>query len=83
MNIDANKIGISSAVSFGLLWVVCTAAVHVIPYPMMMLTGHMIHADLSTQGWTLTFLGFLTGLVSWAAMAGISGWLIASIYKRL
>ncbi|MFT5788594.1 MAG: hypothetical protein ACI8SJ_000698 [Shewanella sp.] len=83
MNIDANKIGISSAVSFGLLWVVCSAAVHFMPQPMMTITGHMMHADLSTQAWTLTFLGFLTGLVAWAAIAGVSGWLIASIYNRL
>jgi hypothetical protein len=83
MNIDANKIGISSAVSFGLLWVVCSAVVHFMPQSMMMITGHMMHADLSTLGWTLTFSGFLTGLVAWAAIAGVSGWLIASIYNRL
>jgi hypothetical protein len=83
MNIDANKIGISSAISFGILWVVCSAAVHFMPQPMMMITGHMMHADLTTLGWTLTFSGFLTGLVAWAAIAGVSGWLIASIYNRL
>lgn len=50
---------------------------------MIMMTGHMIHADLNTLGWTLSFSGFLAGLVAWAAIAGVSGWLIASIYNKL
>ena len=83
MNIDANKIGISSAISFGILWVVCSAAVHFMPQPMMMITGHMMHADLTSLDWTLTFSGFLIGLVAWSTLAGVSGWLIATIYNRL
>ncbi|MFT7245162.1 MAG: hypothetical protein ACI82A_002527 [Candidatus Azotimanducaceae bacterium] len=83
MNIEANKIGISSAATFGILWIVCSTAVHFAPQPMMMITGHMMHSDLSALSWTLTFRGFLTGLVAWAAVAGISGWLLASIYNRL
>jgi hypothetical protein len=83
MNIDGNKIGISSAVSFGILWLVCSAAVYFIPQPIMKITGHMMHADLSAVGWTLTVSGFVTGLLAWAAIAGVSGWLIASIYNRL
>jgi hypothetical protein len=83
MNIDANKIGISSAVSFGILWLVCSAAVYFIPQPIMTITGHMMHADLSAVGGTLTVSGFVTGLLAWAATAGVCGWLIASIYNRL
>jgi hypothetical protein len=83
MNINANKIGIASAITFGLLWAVCSAVVHLLPQPMMMITGHMIHSDLSELGWNLTFSSFLMGLVAWAALAGISGWLIASIYNRI
>ena len=83
MNINANKMGISSAVSFSILWIACSTAVHFMPQPMMMMTGHMMHAVLGTLGWTLSFSGFLAGLVAWAAIAGASGWLIASIYNRL
>lgn len=83
MNIDAAKIGISSAISFGILWLVCSTAVHFMPQSMMMITGHMIHADLTTLEWTLTLSGFLTGLVAWALIAGVGGWLIASIYNGL
>ena len=72
MNINANKMGISSAVSFSILWIACSTAVHFMPQPMMMMTGHMMHADLGTLGWTLSFSGFLAGLVAWAAIARLA-----------
>lgn len=83
MNIQANKIGISSAATFGILWIICSTAVHFALQPMMIIAGYMMHSNLSTLSWTLTFTGFLTELVAWAAVAGISGWLLASIYNRL
>jgi len=83
VNIQANKIGISSAATFGILWIICSTAVHFALQPMMIIAGYMMHSNLSTLSWTLTFTGFLTELVAWAAVAGISGWLLASIYNRL
>jgi len=83
MNIIANKIGVSSAISFGILWIICSALVHFYPDPMMVITEYMLHADLSKIVWTLTFWGFAVGLVAWSALAGITAWLIATIYNKL
>ena len=83
MKIDANKIGVSSAISFGVLWIICSGAVHFFPQPMMAITGHMMHVVLTSLDWALTFSGFLIGLIAWSALAGVSGWLIATIYNRL
>ncbi|GIU01561.1 hypothetical protein TSL6_20670 [Sulfurovum sp. TSL6] len=83
MNINAKKIGVSSAISFGILWIICSALVHFFPDPTMMITEYMLHADLSEIVWTLTFSSFSIGLLAWSTLAGISAWLIASIYNRL
>lgn len=77
------KLGIASAIAFAILWIICSAIVYVSPGPMMEVSGHMIHADLSTLSWTLTWPGFIMGLVGWMVVAGVTSWLIALIYKLL
>ena len=83
MNINPIKIGISAALSFSLLWVICSIVVHFSPQPMMLVSGHMVHANLSGMSWTLTWTGFLIGLVAWAGVAAITAWLTAIIYNTL
>ena len=77
------RIGIASAIAFAILWVICSAIVYVSPGTMMEVSGHMVHADLSTLRWTLTWPGFFTGLVGWVVVAGVTSWLIALINKLL
>ena len=77
------KLGIASAIAFAILWIICSAIVYVSPGPMMEVSGHMIHADLSTLSWKLTWPGFIMGLIGWMVVAGVTSWLIALIYKLL
>jgi hypothetical protein len=83
MSIKPTTMAISAAISFALLWVICSATVHFFPGPMMLISGHMVHANLSDMNWTLTWSGFFIGLIAWSGVAGISVWLVAVIYNML
>ena len=83
MNIDANKIGISSAVTFSIVWLICSLVVYLAPQLMMSITGHMMHAEMGQNTWTLTLPSVLIGLIAWAGLSGITGWLIATIHNKL
>lgn len=82
MELNEKSLGLSAAVSFATLWVICSAFVAISPSFMMGLSGHMIHAGLEGMNWTLTMSGFLYGLVLWSFLAGVSGWLIGYFYNR-
>ncbi|MDX2314244.1 MAG: DUF5676 family membrane protein [Gammaproteobacteria bacterium] len=83
MKLNPTALGAAGAISFSILWITCSAAVAVLPEFMMTMSGHMVHVSFSQLGWTLTWAGVLLGLVSWAAVAFVSTWLIAVTYNRL
>ena len=83
MKLNPTALGAASAISFSILWIICSAAVAVLPEFMMTMSGHMVHVSFSQMGWTLTWAGVLLGLVAWAAVAFVSTWLIAVVYNRL
>lgn len=83
MRLDALRLAASFALTAMVLWVSCSLFVATMPMLMMPMTGHMLHADLVDVTWHMTGIGFLIGLVAWAAWAGVTGWLIAWIYNRL
>ncbi len=83
MMINTNKLAMASALSAGLLWVICSAIVVLFPHSTLQMTGHMIHVDLAQTTWTLTWTGFLVGLVGWVALAAITGASLAVIYNSL
>lgn len=83
MKLIPNKFAVAFAGAFAILWVICSATVYFLPDAMMSFTGHMMHADLSSMGWTLTGTGITVGLIAWAFCAWITAWLIAIIYNKL
>lgn len=83
MKLNAIKLGYAAALSFTLLWVICSLMVWLMPVMMMGMTGNMMHSDWSQMGWHLSLSGMLIGLVGWSVAAGVSGWLIAVIYNKL
>ncbi len=83
MKLNPNKFATASATTFAVLWVICSAVAYFLPDAIMTITGHMMHADLSSMGWSLTGAGFIIGLIAWAFCAGITTLLIAIIYNRL
>ncbi len=83
MKLNPVPFGSACALSFASIWILCSLLVVLIPTPMMQMGGHMIHTDLNMMSWTMTFFGFVIGLIAWSLWAGVTGWLIAIIYNRL
>ena len=83
MDLNSTKIGLAAACTAGVLWLICSVLVIMLPGEMMFMSGHMVHANLEDFSWTLTFTGFLVGLVAWSVIACVTGWLIATIYNFL
>lgn len=81
MKLDAMKLGIAAVLTTAVVWTVCTALVALLPGSMMGLSGHMVHADLATFAWSLTWTGYFVGLALWSVSAGIAGWLFGTFYN--
>lgn len=81
MKLDAGRLAIALGATTAILWVICSALVALFSGGMMTMTGHMLHMDATTFSWTLTFTGFLVGLVSWTICAVVAGFLIGWIYN--
>ena len=83
MELNSTKLGLAAACTSALLWLFCSALVVLLPSEMMFMSGHMVHANLESFSWTLTFMGFLVGLVAWSAIACVAGWMIGTVYNFL
>jgi hypothetical protein len=83
MKINVVKIGLASAVAFGIAWVICSLLVLAFPFMMLGMSGHMVHSDLSSMSWHMTAYGILVGLFAWSITAGLVAALIAFIYNKL
>lgn len=82
MKLQPNALALSSAVTFAVIWVLCSLLVALLPGMMMDMTGDMIHADMNQMSWSMNFGGFVVGLVIWSLLASATGWLIAIFYNR-
>lgn len=74
---------LAGAVAAAILWTLCSLMVLALPALALDMTGHMLHAQLGSFGWTLTWTGFLVGLVAWSVWTAIAGWLLAFAYNLL
>jgi hypothetical protein len=83
MKLDANNLALSFGGATIILWVICSILVVFLPGGMMSMTGQMLHMDATGVAWTMTWVGFLIGLVCWTVWAMVAGWLIGWIYNRL
>ncbi len=83
MNINSTKFGIASGLTASILWLICSVIVMVAPAMMLSVTGDMMHMQFNGMGWNLTLYGVCIGLIAWFAVAGISAWLLATIYNKL
>lgn len=83
MSINTQKFGLASAITFAVLWIVCSVIVMLLPHQSMSVTGAMMHSDLAQWQWDMHFSGLVIGFFAWSLIAGITGWLLATIYNRL
>lgn len=83
MNINANKLALSSAITFALLWVLCSIVVIALPHQSMGIMGSMVHSDMGGLQWNMQIGSLVVGLVAWSLSAGVTAWLIATLYNKL
>ena len=82
MKLDPKALALASATTSAVLWIVCSILVALLPGMMMNMTGDMVHTNMGQMSWSLNFVGFSVGLLVWAALFGVTGWLIAVFYNR-
>ncbi|MBL4679121.1 MAG: hypothetical protein JKY88_00170 [Pseudomonadales bacterium] len=83
LEINVINVAFSTALSFGVLWVICSGLVMLMPDAMMLLTGHMLHVNLPSAAWSLTLPGFFLGLFGWMITAGVLAGMIAKVNNWL
>ena len=83
MKLNPIMLGISSAIATAVLWIICSLLVVMLPGFMTYMTTGMMHGDTASMALTMTWPGFLWGLIAWVVWVGVAGWLLAMIYNRL
>lgn len=83
MTLQTTKFGLACASAAAILWIFCSLLFMLMPMKMMNMSGHMMHGNFTEMQWQLSLHGVFFGLISWAIISGVAGWLVASIYNRL
>lgn len=83
MKLDAAKLSLATAIVFAVVWVICSVLVVLIPGAMMQMSGHMLHADFGNLGWSMSWVGFFTGLIMWSVLPALLVWATCALYNRL
>lgn len=83
MKINALKFGLAGGICASVFWLICSFLVMALPSMMLSISGDMMHMQLADMGWHLTLIGAVKGLVAWFAVAGVTGWFLATTYNRL
>lgn len=81
--IYTGKFAAACAGTAAIFWVACSALVFAMPQAMMQMTAHMLHMSLPQLEWTMSWSGFCLGLLSWSALSGIAGLVLAFVYNQL
>lgn len=70
MNINANKLAIATALTFSIIWIVCSLAVMQMPGMSMNASGYMVHSNMENWEWDMRFSGVFYGLILWSLISG-------------
>ena len=81
MKIHALNFAFGAAITAASVWLICSLFVWMAPGGMASLTTNMMHMDMTRTGWTISLVGVIWGLVGWSLFAGISAWILATIYN--
>lgn len=83
MKLNANAMAMAFAIVTAIFWLICSLIVVTLPQMSMNMSGYMMHSDFTGMQWNMNFPGFISGLIIWSLIAGVSGWMIATVYNRL
>jgi hypothetical protein len=82
MKLDSRAFGLAAASMAALLYVVCAAGVALVPGLLTSTAGVLIHVDVSGVSRSLTWLGFVEGLILWTLGTGLVFGGLAGVYNR-
>jgi len=80
--IKTKQFSAASAVTAAILWIGCSALVAALPETMWQMTAQMLHVEFAEVSWAMDWTGFFSGLLSWSALAGLTGAILALLYNR-
>jgi hypothetical protein len=80
--LDARAFGFSAGTIAAALTTLCAFGIAVAPQFTTAVASALIHLDLSEMQRTLTWSGYLTGLIGWTVGAGFIFWAAAALYNR-
>ncbi len=83
MKINSLSLSLSSAATVAILWTVYSAAAFSLTILAINLSGEMGYLDFSDFDWKHTFSQFVVSLLMWSGRAGVTGWVIATVYNEL
>ena len=80
--LNARAFGFAAATIAGVLTTICALGLAIAPQGTTTLASTLIHLDLSEMSRSLTWSGYLTGLIAWTIGAGFIFWAAAALYNR-
>ena len=83
MKLNEKAFALACAAAFGIVWLVCSMMVMMLPDMMSSLTGNMLHTDWKILGWQMSFIGVFIGGFFWVLFAGVTGGIVAKVYNNL
>ena len=83
MKINSLKLGLASAITAAVVWIICSMLIWMMPGAMMNMTTNLFHMEMGKSGFVLTPTGVIWGLIGWSLFAGIFAWILATIYSLL
>jgi len=83
MKLHAKNFALACVATFFIIAFIGSLLIMSMPQMMNGMPGHMFDENYSSMGWHISIYGFLVGTIVWALLAGIIGWLFATIYNKL
>lgn len=82
MALQPRKLGVASATTAALLYMLCWNFVALLPGLSLQLTEDMLHGTMGAMSWRMDARSLLVGTILWAALAGAAVWTAAALYNR-
>ena len=73
MKLNSVMLGITSAISTAVLWVICSVLVALLPDFMGSMSAGMMHSDVAAMSFTMSWGGFFWGLFAMGYMGRSCG----------
>lgn len=81
-NLDARAFGLAAATIAAVLTTICALGLAVAPRATTAVASTLVHLDLSEMSRSLTWGGYLSGLIAWTIGVGLVFWAAGTLYNR-